>query len=99
MMIAKGEIVRFTAGGKTHTGEAIRFFTDRGTRHVLVKALDGLSYIMTVRGTDARRAVCQECGTPLGQRHGWGCDSVLHGDVALDNGQPPLVTLDDCKED
>jgi hypothetical protein len=43
--------------------------------------------------------VCQECGTPLGQRHPWGCDSVIHGDVALVNGQPPLVTLDDCKED
>lgn len=42
---------------------------------------------------------CQECGALLGQRHPWGCDLVLHGDVALDNGQPPLVTEADCEED
>ena len=45
------------------------------------------------------KKVCQECGALLGQRHGWGCDSVLHGDVELDNGQPPVVTEEDCEED
>ena len=41
---------------------------------------------------------CAECSTPIGQRHGWGCDSVLHGDVALDNGEPPYVVYTDCTD-
>lgn len=45
------------------------------------------------------KKVCQECGTPLGQPHGWGCDLVLHGDLPLTpEGQPPLVTEQDTEE-
>lgn len=47
---------------------------------------------------DHNDLVCLECGALYGQQHVWGCDLVLHGDVALVDGKPPTVTLEDCED-
>lgn len=58
-----------------------------------------------VRGEEGKQAhdvsfhVCQECGSFLGQRHGYGCDLYLYEEPYRDaDGHPVLVTEQDCEE-